>query len=110
MKDNIILTTLKKKLSEITKKREKLYNDMQYNYYADICEIRKNFRDILNKYGGNSEEAKDFAFKYTDKEKELMKKAQNQIDNSDKWLEKIIEYDNDIVDLSNEIACREVRK
>ena len=110
MMNNIILNTLKEKLEGLTKKREKLYNDMQYNYYKDIVDIRQGFNDILHKYGGNSEEAKDFAFKYADKEKELMRKAKYQLENSDKMLEQILQYDRDILELSNEIYCLEIRK
>lgn len=107
---NIILKTLKNKLQSIQKKRDILYNEMNRNHYAEIIEIRDRFKHILHIHGANSEEAKDFAFKYADKEKELFKKAKEQLNNSDKMMKKLLEYDRQIGELSNEIYLHEVRK
>jgi len=107
--NNIILETLKSKLQSIQKKRDILYNEMNRNYYAEIMEIRDRFKDILHRHGANSEEAKDFAFKYADKEKELFKLAKKENENSDKNLNKLLEYDRQIQELSNEIYLHEIR-
>lgn len=107
---NIILTTLKNKLNQIQNKKDKLYNEMQRNYYAEIIEIRDRFKHILHVHGANSEEAKDFAFKYADKEKELFELAKKENENSDKNLNKLIEYDNQIQELSNEVYSLKIRK
>lgn len=107
---NIIIKTLKSKLQSIQKKRDSLYNEMNRNHYAEIIEIRDRFKHILHIHGANSEEAKDFAFKYADKEKELFELAKKQNENCDKNLNKLIEYDRQIRELSNEIYSHEVRK
>ena len=107
--NNIILETLKSKLQSIQKKRDILYNEMNRNYYAEIMEIRDRFKDILHRHGANSEEAKDFAFKYADKEKELFELAKKELNNGDKNLNKLLEYDRQIQELSNEIYLHEIR-
>lgn len=107
---SIIVQTLKNKLIQIQNKRDKLYNEMQRNHYSEIIDIRERFKDILHKHGGNSQEAMDFANKYADKEKELMKQAKYVNKNSNKMLDKVLEYDRQITELSNEIYSHEMRK
>lgn len=107
---NIIIQTLQNKLNTIQKKRDTLYNELQRNHYAEIIDIRERFKDLLHRHGGNSKEVNDFVNKYADKEKELMKKAKYIIDNGDKMLDKVIKYDRQIRELSNEIYSHEVRK
>ena len=106
----IILETLQNKLNQTIKKRDTLYNELQRNHYSEIIDIRERFKDLLHRHGCNSKEVNDFANKNADKEKELMKKAKYVIHNGDKMSDKVLEYDRQIHELSNEIYSHTIRK
>ena len=110
MENNIILETLEEKLNKLIKKKDDLLFKSNRNPYSDIIAIRKEFQELINRFGVGSNESIKFAQLNATKEKELRKEAEYLDNNCIKILDDICLLNRQIYELSNEVYLIKMRK
>lgn len=103
-----IKRALIKELNVLIKKEKELREKIKINPVSEICKIRIELGDIMNKYGNTSKEAYKFAKKNIKKEESLFEIAKEN--KYPEMMDELINIENDIDIIRNEISGIEYRE